>query len=300
MNKMNTYSCWILLLYSSFLSAAEEHHEHEEEHRDYVQLSVDQASNLGIQEGTAGPATIHQTLMLYGKISPDPSQISHLTARYPGVIETVQPSLGDRVEAGDLLATIEANDSLQTYELRAPISGIVVDMHANPGEFAGHEPLLTVANYVQVWADLNIFPGQAAQIRAGQRVRIVVGDLQTSSEIRYLNPGQGLTPYVVARAPIANTDGLWTPGLLVEAEVSVNEVDVPLAVDNRALQEYEGETVVFVHENGRYNVRHVALGRSDNSFTEVLDGLIPGEDYVIQNSYLLKADLEKSGAAHNH
>ncbi len=147
---------------------------------------------------------------------------------------------------------------------------------------------------------MNIFPGQAGQIRPGQQVRIAIGALETSSEISYLNPGQGLTPYVVARAPIANTDGSWTPGLLVEAEVSVSEFDVPVAVDNRALQEYEGETVVFVHEHDRYNVRHLELGRSDGNLTEVLAGLVAGEDYVIQNSYLLKADLEKSGAAHNH
>ncbi|MCI5105504.1 MAG: efflux RND transporter periplasmic adaptor subunit [Pseudomonadales bacterium] len=300
MIKLNFYSLWILLFYSGFLLAAEEAHEHEEEHRDHVEMSAELAGSLGIEESVAGPATLHQTLVLYGKVSPDPGQISHLTARYPGLIESVQPGLGDHVQAGDLLATIEANDSLQSYELRAPISGIVVDMHANPGEFAGSEPLLTVANYSQVWADLNIFPGQVEHIQPGQQVRIAIDNLQTSSEIRYLNPGQGLTPYVVARAPIANTNGLWTPGLLVEAEVSVSEFDVPVAVDNRALQEYEGETVVFVHESGRYNVRHLELGRSDDSFTEVLDGLIAGENYVTENSYLLKADLEKSGAAHNH
>lgn len=297
-NMFIAFNC--LLLLSGSVNAAQEDHAHEEEHRDHVQMSVSQAANLGISEGTAGPQTLHQTLTLYGKISPDPGQISHLTARYPGVIASVEPSLGDSVQAGQLLATIQANDSLQEYELRAPISGLVVDMHANPGEFAGAETLMTVANYEQVWADLNIFPGQAARIRPGQQVRLRVGQLQTSSEIRYLNPGQGLTPYVVARVPINNPNGLWTPGLLVEAEVSIGKFDVAVAVDNRALQEYEGESVVFVHGSDGYHVRHLQLGRSDGHFTEVLRGLNPGESYVIENSYLLKADLEKSGAAHNH
>ena len=34
--------------------------------------------------------------------------------------------------------------------------------------------------------------------------------------------------------------------------------------------------------------------------TEVLEGLNPGDRYVVENSYLLKADLEKSGASHDH
>lgn len=298
--KITILLCVFLSLAGSQLLAAEHEHEHEENHRDHVSMTMQQSERMGIATSIAGAQSLKQTLLLFGKVSPDPNQISHLTARYPGVIQTVQPGLGETVQAGDLLATIQANDSLQTYELRAPIAGMVVDMHANPGEFAGDEPLMTVANYQQVWADLNIFPGQSSRIRPGQAVAVSLGSMQTQSEIRYLNPGQGLTPYVVARVPITNPDLLWTPGLLIEAEVTVSESTVDLAVANQALQEFEGSQVVFVPDEGGYVVRSVQIGRSDQHFTEVLSGLEPGESYVIDNSYLLKADLEKSGAAHNH
>lgn len=301
MNTLRIFSGCLILTVASQLVAAEAVHEHEEgEHVDHVEFSRQEADAMGVRLAPVGSQSLHQTLVLYGKISPDPNQISHLTARYPGLIQSVEPDLGDTVEAGELVATIQANDSLQTYELRAPISGVVVDMHANPGEFAGTEPLLTLANYEDVWADLNIFPGQASRIQAGQAVRVTVGELSANSRIRYLNPGQGLTPYVVARVPIANADAVWTPGLLVEAEVSIGEFDVNLAVANEALQEVEGNQVVFVREQNRYEVRPLQLGRSDGRFTEVLGGLNVGEEYVVANSYLLKADLEKSGAAHHH
>jgi acetyl/propionyl-CoA carboxylase alpha subunit len=42
------------------------------------------------------------------------------------------------------------------------------------------------------------------------------------------------------------------------------------------------------------------LGRSDGRFTEVLAGLQAGDRYVVENSYLIKADIEKSGASHDH
>jgi cobalt-zinc-cadmium efflux system membrane fusion protein len=42
------------------------------------------------------------------------------------------------------------------------------------------------------------------------------------------------------------------------------------------------------------------LGRGDSDWVEVLDGLEPGEIYVTGNSYLIKADIEKSGATHDH
>ena len=42
------------------------------------------------------------------------------------------------------------------------------------------------------------------------------------------------------------------------------------------------------------------LGRRDGEFVEVLGGLQPGTTYVTNNSYLVKADIEKSGASHDH
>jgi membrane fusion protein, heavy metal efflux system len=42
------------------------------------------------------------------------------------------------------------------------------------------------------------------------------------------------------------------------------------------------------------------LGRADATRVEVLAGLEAGARYVTQNSYLIKADIEKSGASHDH
>ena len=268
------------------------------EGRTAISASMAAAMEIGVHVATA--QTLHQTDLLYGKISPDPKQVSHITARYPGLIRSVYQDLGDSVSAGDLIATVEANDSLQTYEITAPISGVVVDSHANPGEYAGEQHLLTIANYQNVWADLNVFPGEAQRIRAGQEVVLRMGELTADSSIRYLNPGEGLSPHVVARVPLANPDLIWTPGLLVEADVTVDQFEVPLAVDNRALQQFRDWQVVFIQVGDNYEIRPLELGRSDARFTEVLSGLNPGDYYVVENSYLIKADLEKSGATHSH
>jgi membrane fusion protein, heavy metal efflux system len=265
-----------------------------------VLMSADLAEAMDIGVRVAGEQTLHQTLLLYGKISPDPKLVSHITARYPGLIQSVMPSLGDAVSQGDLIVTIEANDSLQTYEIHAPISGIVVDSHANPGEFAGDQHLLTVANYQNVWADLNVFPGEAQRIKSGQEVELRMGELTANSTIRYLNPGEGLSPHVLARVPLSNPDLTWTPGLLIEADVTVGEFEVALAVETNALQTFRDWQVVFIQIGDSFEIRPVELGRSDARFTEVLSGLNPGDRYVVENSYLLKADLEKSGAVHDH
>ena len=47
-------------------------------------------------------------------------------------------------------------------------------------------------------------------------------------------------------------------------------------------------------------VRMLELGPQSGDWVEVLGGLLPGTRYVTENSYLIKADVEKSAAAHDH
>lgn len=296
------YSVALLLIFSAPGYGAEEHMEEEgEAHEDgVVELTAAQIVENGIGLSEAGPGLLEQTLLLYGKTVPDPEQVSHVSARYAGLIRRIGPALGDRVEAGDSIATIEASNSLQSYEVQAPISGIVVEKHANPGEIAGENSLLTIANYSRMWVDLSVFPSDAPQIQPGQKVRISANGRTQQSTIRYLNPGQGGSPMVTARVPLPNSNLTWTPGLLVEGHVTVAETQVDLLVDGRALQSFENQQGVFVKDGDHYEFTPLVLGESDGRFTAVLDGLNPGDTYVVENSYLLKADLEKSAAGDEH
>jgi len=287
--------CAAVLLVSSNAIAAEEEHEEE-----VVHISTSLAQELGIETELAGAGVINRNLLLYGRTMPDPQGISHLSARYPGMIVSMVPSLGDSVEVGEVIAVIEANTSLQTYEIKAPLSGIVVEKHANPGELASGQPLLTIANYDNIWVDLAVFPGDSHQVRTGMSVTIRMDDRVAESAIRYINPSQGESPTVIARVPLQNVDSIWTPGLLVEGLVHVESENVAIAVKNDALHLFEDNQVVFVLEDETYEPRIVTVGSSDPFLTEILSGLKPGERYVVANSYLIKADLEKEGVEHGH
>ncbi len=265
-----------------------------------VTIAAALAAELHVETAIAGAGTLHQSVLLYGKTTPDPQGVSHVTARYPGLIRSISADLGQRVSAGDTLVVIEANTSLQSYTITAPIDGLVIQRHANPGEFAGDQPLLTIADYSNVWVDFDVFPGDARIVQPGQTVAIRMGELNAQSSILYLNPGAGDSPNVVARVPLANPQGQWTPGLLVEGDVLVAETPAGLLVENRALQTFRDWQVVFIKIGSNYEIRPLTLGRTDGRYTEVLEGLSAGAEYVVINSYLLKADLEKSGASHDH
>ena len=276
--------------------------DHEDDHDNEAATSIDadHASSSGIATALAGPGELSRTVKTYGRVAVPPNQISHIRARFAGLIKTVSVDIGDVVNAGDRLARIEANNSLKSYTITAPISGIVTQRHANAGELAQDQVLFSIVNPAQLWAELRIFEGQLADVRTGQPLSLSSATQETTSMIENIMPSLDDHPFVIARSKIDNTTGIWSPGMFVEGDIVVETFTAQLVVDNRALQTLEGVRGVFTQDGERYEFHPLQLGRSDGDFTEVLGGLEPGSTYVVENSYLIKADIEKSGAAHEH
>jgi cobalt-zinc-cadmium efflux system membrane fusion protein len=105
----------------------------------------------------------------------------------------------------------------------------------------------------------------------------------------------------VARAVIENADNHWRSGMNIRADVVLSEKEAPLAVKTEAIQRMEGNTVVFVQEEGgTYKAHPVETGMSDSQWTEIKSGLNAGQRYVAKNSFVVKADIGKAGAEHEH
>ncbi|MDO8272025.1 MAG: efflux RND transporter periplasmic adaptor subunit [Gammaproteobacteria bacterium] len=274
--------------------AEEEHEEEEEGNAESATINPAMAQQAGITTAAASPGVILDAITVYGRTVIDPRGISHIRARFPGLVISIEPGIGDLVAAGDAVLEIESSESLNSYVIRAPIAGIVTARNANPGETTGDEPLLTLANYDQLWAELAVFPLNAGRIKIGQEVILRTNAQEIRSSVAHILPGTSELPAIVARVPLDNRDALWSPGLLMQADVIIGQADVALAVDNRAIQTFENNPVVFVQEGDIYEPRPVQLGRQDDARTEILSGLELGDQYVVENSYLIKADLEKS------
>lgn len=268
-----------------------------------VQIAPDSARAAGIEVAAAGPRLIHDVLPLYGRVVVAPEAVREVGARFPGVIRELRKSVGERVRAGEVLARVESNDSLRVYDVTAPIGGVVTARMANPGQQAGAAPLLTVSDTSQVWVELAVFPRDVPRVRPGQAVRLAGADGSPtgSGRIARIAPAGGAgNPALTVWASIDDAGSAWTPGLYVTAEVLTGGGEVPLAVRAAALQAFRDFTVVFARVGDTYEVRMLELGRSDGEYVEVLGGLKPGTEYVTAQSFLIKADIEKSGASHDH
>lgn len=260
------------------------------------------ASQAGIVTERAGPALLDETIELMGKVELSPAAQSEVGARFPGRVVSVARNVGDRVARGTLLARIESNDSMQIYSVTAPMGGVVLERRTNVGDVTGSEPIFIIADPAQVVAAFSVFPRDMERVRTGQEVRVegLGGTSGEASRIAgFLPLAQAATQTVVARAPLTRGE-YWRPGMAVRGRVTVARRAVPLAVKTAALQPFRDFTVVFAKIRDTYEVRMLELGQATPEWTEVKGGLKPGTTYAAAGAYVVKADIEKAGASHDH
>ena len=182
------------------------------------------------------------------------------------------------------------------------MAGTVTQRHANAGENADAGALFQIADFSSVWAELSVFPRDRARLSAGQSVEIAAADgaARGGGTIGHVSPLGMASQALVARVVLDNRAGTWTPGQFVDARVTVAESPAPVVVPLAALQRFRDWDVVFVADGNTYQAQPVTLGRRDAAQVEVTAGLAAGARVVIANSFLVKADVEKSGASHDH
>ena len=285
----------------------DEAHGHDEaehgEHEDVVRLTPEQLRDSGIAFAAAGPGTIDAGVDLLGKVGPNGDRLAHVVPRFPGIVREVRRTIGDAVHGGETLAVIESSESLAPYELKTLIDGLVIEKHLTRGEAVDRETeAFVVADLGTVWIDLSVYQKDLDRVRLGQRVRVHAGEGVPDADgtVSYLTPSvDAVTRTATARIVLPNTGGRWRPGMFVTAR-ALEPVEVPLAVPVAAVQTLEGRSVVFVDTPDGAKPRPVVLGRQGAEQVEVLSGLASGERIAATNSFLLKAELGKSEAEHEH
>ena len=273
-----------------------------ESHEGRTTLPADVAKDAGVTVEVAGPAFIRDTAQLVGSIALNTNRHAAIKARFPGIVRDVPVQQGQKVRRGQTLVVIEGNESMRRYSLTAPFDGVVLSRSTNVGDVAGDNTLIEMADLSEVWVEMQAIGKDAARLAAGQRVHVqaATGDAEGDTVIDALLPLATRGQSVVARASLPNPEGRWRPGMTVSTDVVISDREVPLAVKETGLQRFRDFTVVFAQVGETYEVRMLELGARDGEHVEVLGGIKPGTSYVTEQSFLIKADIEKSGASHDH
>ena len=192
------------------------------------------------------------------------------------------------------------------YVLTAPASGTILQKHIAKGEVLKDDSeAFVIADLSSVWVNISIYQKDMPLVRKGQEVIISAGHEIPDARgvISYVGPLVGeQTRTGIARVVLLNKGGHWRPGLFITTRLTVKATDVPVAVSKTALQTMEDKTYIFVKTEEGFESRPVTAGRTDEKQAEIISGLAPGQQYVTNGAFALKAQLSKSafGDEHGH
>ena len=192
---------------------------------------------------------------------------------------------------------------LSRFEIRAPLSGTVVERDVTVGESVpADRPIFVIADLSSVWVEATVTAKDLNHVYQGQVAAIDSKDLdkEVAGRVAFISALLGdEARSAKARIFIANPDGRWRPGLFVTVRLVESSSTVVVAVPVDAIQTFRDWQVVFVRYGNSFEARPLTLGRSDGQWVEVIAGLAAGERFAATNAFAVKAEIGKRGASHD-
>ncbi len=191
----------------------------------------------------------------------------------------------------------EEQKGLRLYEIKAPISGVVIEKAVTLGEMLQTDKeIFTIGDLDTVWVEMGIYPKDLPGVKVGKKIEVsyLHGGVSSKAVVKHLSPvidDQTKTAQAIAALPNAERD--WYPGAAVRVSLSAEEVEVPIAVRKEAVQIIDGVECVFVVHPEGFEKRAVKTGRIDSQYVEIVAGLEKDAAYAATNAFLLKAELGK-------
>ncbi|CAN5196031.1 efflux RND transporter periplasmic adaptor subunit [soil metagenome] len=257
-----------------------------------VKLTTAQQTALGLKLVAAGFRPLSEVLRLNGEVRPVAGRQAEVNTRISGQVTQVYAQVGQVVRAGQKLARVQARlvgDPPPSVDVLAPMSGVIDEATATIGQTV--EPATTlfhIRDGSQVNIVARVYEEDLGKIAIGQvaNVRLLAyADKTFSGKIVLVGPSldpQSRTVEVWVK--LANDEGLLKPNLFARVGVILRQADAALSVPTAAIIEANGEKFVFVRQKGSFARVEISTGTSDDTYTEVTDGLVPGDEVVTQGN----------------
>jgi len=255
-----------------------------------VQLSPAQVSAIGLETATAGSHPLATILTLNGEVQLLPDRQADVSLRISGRIKELFARLGDSVTSGQRLAVVESRvlgDPPPTVTVTAPMAGIIETRNVVLGQAV--EPntqIFRISDRSQMVVLAKVYEEDLGQVKIGQEVHVKVLSYQQkvfSGKVTLIEPNLDPSSRTVKIwIELANPDGLLKPNMFATARLVLNRNDSALAIPNEAILEANGEKFVFVRQGDAFDRVDIMVGASDDEYSEVTDGLVPGDEVVVQ------------------
>jgi len=255
-----------------------------------VQLSAAQQSAIGLETAVAGPHPLATILTLNGEVQLLPDRQADVSLRISGQIKELLAKLGDTVRVGQRLALVESRllgDPPPSVAITAPMAGIIDARSVVLGQAV--EPntqVFHISDRSEMIVVAKVYEEDLEQVHLGQdaHVRLLSYQQQVfSGKVTLIEPNLDPSSRTVkVWMQLQNPKGLLKPNMFATASLVLSSNDSALAIPNAAIIEANGEKFVFVRQGDSFDRVDISIGASDDEYSEVTDGLVPGDEVVVQ------------------
>ncbi|CAN5466676.1 hypothetical protein BH20VER3_BH20VER3_16860 [soil metagenome] len=260
-----------------------------------VELTEAAMKNLGIETIEAQITTLQRTITMIGRIEGLPERLAKIAPRAEGRVAEILVKLGDRVTAGQPLLRFEPRTvGNPPVVLSSPIDGFVVRQEASLGEALNPDTvLMEVADYSHVLARGMTFESpDLSSIKPGQDAKVqldIFPDRVFEGKVQRLDVGleresRTFEVYVL----LDNPELQLRPNMQASISIAIGEAQEVLAVPQRAVLGDLGNLFVFVGDGKTFERRAVVLGMKSGDQVEVIEGVLPGDQVVVDGQYQLQ------------
>jgi len=289
------------------------HDVHDEERREdsheeeVINLDDEAQSMIQLKTENAQMKKLGRRLKVYGKIAKDTENYSYITFDGEGRVEKIYVGLGAIVDKGDTLLDIKKSDG-SVKKVDSQIHGTILSVFVKTGDRIDRlSSLLSIINVDTLRATIDIYEKDLRFVEVGQEVILVTAafpDKEFHGKIVYISPQlDEHTQAIKVRVDVDNSEHLLRLGMFVSGELIISSDKEVLAVPKEAVQQLNGENIVFVAEDkNTFRIREVILGTTTDDHVEIKNGLQKEEKVVTQGSFYLKSEQAKEsfGDGHGH
>ena len=249
---------------------------------------------------------VERRLKVFGKIAKDTEEHSYVTAE-EGIVEKIHVDLGATVERGNPLLTVRKSDGT-SQDILAEIPGVILAVYVKAGDHVDRlKSLMSIVNIDKLRVTVDVYEKDISFVEVGQKAQIesiAFPGKKFEGEVVYISPQvEEDSQAIKVRVDVDNSEHLLRLGMFVSAELIYGSDKKVLAVPQSAVQELNGEDIVFVMEDkDRFALREVILGQSFGDHVEIEKGAEQDEQVVTQGSFNLKSEKAKEsfGDGHGH
>lgn len=186
--------------------------------------------------------------------------------------------------------------------VRAPIDGVIAQLAFHTGDtVAGAAPICSIIEAERVELMLRATEADYVRIHEGMTVDVgfpALPGLTRPGTVTLVSPVlDRITRTAAVEITIDNADGALHPGMTGRASIELSRRTGVVMVPAQAVvmlpetDETRG-AMVFVVDGGRAHRRDVTIGPRTGDRIEIVEGLTPGTEVVLEGQHLLRDDVE--------